>query len=112
MREWTAPLPINTDDLPYTQYLTHFARGRDAEGALFQPLESVWPFLTNTGDRSESERLKALLDRHLEAKRLYLRGQVDQAIALLPECEKMQRIKQNIESGTRYWRTLEENYGN
>ena len=74
-------------------------------------LESVWPFLTNTGDRSESDRLKARLDRHLEAKKLYLQGEVDQAIAMLPECEKMQRIKHNIESGARYRRTLEETYG-
>ena len=113
VRKETAPvaIPINTDDLPYTQYLTRFTRWRLVEDALDELLESVWPFLTNTGDRSESRALKAMLDRHRKAKRLYLQGEEDKAIALLPECPKMQRIKQHMESGKRYRSRLKEQYG-
>jgi len=111
-REWTRGAPINTDDLPYTQYMTAFSKGPMCDPTVFAGLlESVWPYLTNTGDAAASRRLREELDRHRAAWRAYLSGHLSRAFAMLPDSGKMQRIRQNIESGGRYWDRLVSLYG-
>jgi spermidine synthase len=50
LRNWVASGPINTDDLPYTQYKTHFSSGPGLDTASFiEPTEEIWRFLIDTG---------------------------------------------------------------
>jgi len=111
VRRLTEHVPINTDDLPYTQYLTPLSTDLRAEEAFPDLLESVWPFLTNTGDRPESEAMRELLDERRRAWKLYLNGHLSEAFALVPECPKMRRIQRNLRRSEAYRRELRRMYG-
>ncbi|MHC4593251.1 MAG: spermidine synthase, partial [Planctomycetota bacterium] len=50
LRKWTADGPINTDDLPYTQYETRYSPGiRCTARTFLSPMESAAPYLRHTG---------------------------------------------------------------
>ena len=108
--KWTDGFPINTDDLPYSQYETSYARGsaRCTSATFCEVLESVGPFLANTGNEQQSSELRAQLDRHRQGKSLRLRGRMKEAVALLPECGKMQTVEKNIAAAAQYFRQIAE----
>ncbi|GAJ24662.1 unnamed protein product, partial [marine sediment metagenome] len=86
LREWTGEGPINTDDLPYVQYKTRYSAGPKCAGTTFLLLvESVWPYVRNTGSEGEAQRLERQLALRASANALMFGRQVPQAVALAPE---------------------------
>lgn len=111
LRQWVGEGPVNTDDLPFTQYRTRYSRGEECTLATFRPvLESIWPYLTNTGNQAQSAQLKDRLALHARANRLMLAGRTADALALLPEDSKVRRCRQNEAVGLRYTLALAEHH--
>jgi len=110
VREWVGEGPINTDDLPYTQYHTSLTGTKEVRWDDFAwVLESVRPHLRNTGGEAETQRLEAALDRRLSARRLLLEGKIIEAAAEAPE-SRMSRIKTHLDDGQEYIRKLARRY--
>ena len=62
LRRWTGPGPVNTDDLPLTQYMTRYSRSPMLRNAdLLEPMEDIWPFLFNTGSEENAKQLRDAL---------------------------------------------------
>jgi spermidine synthase len=111
MQRWTGPGPINTDDLPYTQYKTRYSRGQSALLAVFVPdMESLWPYLHGTGDAEQSRRLEQALAQHVAANRLALGGWTDRALAVVPDDPKLLTCSENLARGRGYLRALAQHY--
>jgi hypothetical protein len=52
---WVGAGPVNTDDLPLTQYQTEYTRSDLFKGSFFlEPMEDIWPYLTQTGNEREA----------------------------------------------------------
>jgi len=104
LRRWTGDGAINTDDLPYTQYETEYAeRSRDLGGDSIAPLvESIRPYLKNTGDEGESRTLERELALHSEFNKLLFVGKYAEAFSLLPDDGKVRKYRENQELNIRY----------
>lgn len=104
VRRWTDGLPVNTDDLPFTQYQTRYSDSPLCGLPLFVPiLESPWPYISNRGDEEEAARLEERLLRCIQARRFYLTGRLKDARSLLPYDSKLNIFEQKIREGRR-WR--------
>jgi len=89
LRAWSASGPINTDDLPFTQYQTSYSRSAAFKTLnLIEPMENIWPYLKNTGSPSESENLREKLVLRAKAARLTMQRRVIQASNLLPDDQR------------------------
>jgi spermidine synthase len=104
---WTGDVPPNTDDLPYTQYRTHFSKGAACTPASLVPhVESAWPYVTNLDGSDDPEALRAALERCVIVNRLVLTGRLSQALAMEPESAWLRKCSANYERGQRYLRAL------
>ena len=62
LRRWTGDGPVNTDDLPFTQYMTRYSNGPALRNADFiELMEDIWPRLTNTGSDENAKQLREAL---------------------------------------------------
>jgi spermidine synthase len=104
LRRWTGDGVVNTDNLPYTQYETKYSkRSPKLEGDSIAPLiESIWPYLKNTGDEHESQMLERELALHSKASRLMSVGKYGEAFSLIPEDGKVRKYQENQKLNIRY----------
>ncbi|MGD0551659.1 MAG: fused MFS/spermidine synthase [Sedimentisphaerales bacterium] len=93
LRQWAGNGPVNTDDLPFTQYQTAYSSGPMFQNEnLIEPMEDVWPYLAGTGSPQEAERLRQELALRVKASRLVLQGRIKNAYALLPNDERYKQM--------------------
>jgi spermidine synthase len=96
LRLWVGKGPVNTDNLPYTQFETRYSRSaRLINAELIELMEEVWQYLINTGSGQEAKGLLDELNQYTKVNRLLLRGQISEAYVMLPDdirCNKMQSI--------------------
>lgn len=103
IRKWTGNVPVNTDNLPWSYYNTPYSRSeRHHLGSFLALVESVWPYLRNTGNPQEREKLKQELNLLLQAKKLILQDKIKEAFAALPQDKKVLREKENIKTSIQY----------
>ena len=99
LRRWAGVGPINTDDLPYTQYETRYSRGTVADSAEYaEPMEEIWPYLTGTGDEPAAKQLRAELGLRAKANRLAFLGRLEEAYAVLPDDVRYRQLRRLYES--------------
>ncbi len=107
LRRWTGPGPVNTDDLPLTQYMTQYSAGPRLHNAnLLEPVEDIWPFLFNTGSEEDTKQLRDALALRVKVNRFALTGRLDKAYALLPDDIRYRQMKNIYEKGPQYINTL------
>jgi len=107
LRRWTGAGPVNTDDLPFTQYMTRYSRGpmfRNAD--LLEPMEDIWPFLFNTGSEEDAKQLRDVLALRVNVNRLALTGHLDKAYSVLPDDIRYRQMKRLYEKGPQYINVL------
>lgn len=114
LRHWTGQGPINTDNLPYTYYDTRYSRIGETGlcGFFIQPMESIWPFLTDTGSKKTATLLRDELRLREKANRLALLGRWGEAYNVLPQDIRYQRMRQLYDEGPRYVDALLKTYWN
>jgi spermidine synthase len=111
LRRWTGDGPVNTDDLPFTQYMTRYSRGPALRNADFiEPMEDIWPRLTNTGSDDSAKQLHEALTLRAEANRFALTGRLDKAYTVLPDDVRYQQMRRLYEQGPRYVQALVDIY--
>lgn len=103
LRGWVGEGPVNTDDLPYTQYRTLHSRGPQCVMSVFVPaMESIWPYLTGQGDAEKAAQLWHELDMHARANKLVFTERKELAFSLLPADPKLARHAGNLALGKQY----------
>jgi predicted membrane-bound spermidine synthase/tetratricopeptide (TPR) repeat protein len=111
LRRWTGDGPVNTDDLPFTQYMTRYSQGPVFRNADFiEPMEDIWPCLTNTGSDDSTKQLREAIKLRAEANRFALTGRLDKAYAVLPDDVRYQQMRRLYEQGPRYVQALVDIY--
>ena len=111
LRRWAGEGPVNTDDLPFTQYDTRYSQGALLDNAdLIEPMEDVWPCLTNTGSEQEANKLREELALRARATRLALQSRLEDAYAVLPDDVRYRQMRRFYEEGPRYIQTLVDIY--
>ena len=111
LRRWTGDGPVNTDDLPYTQYTTRYSRGPAFRNADFiEATEDIWPCLTNTGSDDSAKQLHEALTLRAEANRFALTGRLDKAYAVLPDDVRYRQMRRLYEQGPHYVQALVDIY--
>jgi tetratricopeptide (TPR) repeat protein len=111
LRQWAGDGPVNTDDLPFTQYKTRYTRGTLFDNAeLTGPMEDIWPYLADTGNEQESDKLREELGLRAEANRLALMGQLEKAYAILPEDVRYRQMRRIYEQLPAYVEKLADIY--
>jgi tetratricopeptide (TPR) repeat protein len=108
LQHWVGEGPINTDDLPYTQYETLYSKGVDIDPAEFiEPMEDIWPYLSDYGSGQSAEELHHELKLRSKASRLAFLGRWPQACAVLPEDVRYREMRRLYEEqGPRYRQAL------
>ena len=102
LKAWTKGSPINTDDLPLTQYLTKHSAGKLSELSMFaELLQSPWPMLINV-DEHEATTLKERLELRLKSRYLALLGNWPGAHAVFPDDPKRELLERNFDQGVQY----------
>ena len=102
-RRWTGAGPVNTDDLPLTQYTTRYSTGPALHNADFlEPMEDIWPFLVNTGSEEDANQLRNAITLRSNINRLALAGRIDKAYSILPDDIRYRQMKQLYEKGPLY----------
>jgi len=110
LREWTAGAPVNTDDLPFTQYHTKFTGATEYGWPEIAPhLESVWPYLELPAGEDYS-RLRAALEERLAARKILLERSIADALKALPGDPALLRMNDNLRRGEEYLQRLAETY--
>lgn len=113
LRSWVGEGPINTDDLPYTQYQTRYSKGSFMNAADFiEPMEDIWPYLTGTGSEESAEQLRHELALHAKVNRLAFLGRTMEAYSVLPEEKRFRQMRSLCESEPRYIQGLLDIYWN
>jgi tetratricopeptide (TPR) repeat protein len=114
LRQWSGDGPVNTDDLPFTQYQTPYSRSAVFQTVnLIEPMEDIWPYLTNTGSQSEAENLREKLVLRAKAARLTMQKRVMEAYTLLPDDQRYRQMRRfSEETAPRYSRDLVSMYWN
>jgi spermidine synthase len=111
LRRWTGDGPVNTDDLPFTQYMTRYSHGHAFRNADFiEPMENIWPCLTNTGSDDSAKQLREALTFRAEANRFALTGRLDKAYAVFPDDIRYRQMKHLYEKGPQYVNALVDLY--
>lgn len=104
LRAWTEGFPVNTDDLPLTQYWTRWSGGPPSSYQMFAAIqENPWPYLANVDALPDAAGLRERLDAHLEAQRLGMDGDWKAANLVLPNDPKFKVNLVNLLKG-RQWR--------
>jgi spermidine synthase len=107
LRRWTDAGPVNTDDLPLTQYMTRYSSGPMLCNADFlEPMEDIWPFLFNTGSEEDANQLREILALRANINRLAFAGRIDKAYAVLPDDIRYRQMKHLYEKGPQYINVL------
>jgi len=107
LRRWAGNGPVNTDDLPYTQYDTPYSEGSNLELAEFiEPMESIWPCLTDTGSGESAKQLLEELTLRAKINHLAFLGQMEAAYALMPEDIRFQQMRLLYKEGPQYFQAL------
>jgi tetratricopeptide (TPR) repeat protein len=107
LRRWTGDGPVNTDDQPYTQFESRYARGALLSNADFiEPMEDIWPYLTGVGSEQEAKQLREELALRTKVNRLALQGQLEKAYSMLPDDARYRRMRHIYEQTPRYIETL------
>lgn len=108
LQRWAGEGPINTDDLPYTQYETRYSRGVNIDPAEFiEPMEDIWPYLSNLGSVPSANELHEELNLRAKANRLAFLGRWPQAYSVLPEDVRYREMRRLYEEqGPRYLQAL------
>jgi spermidine synthase len=107
LRRWTATGPVNTDDLPFTQYKTWYSRGPMFRNTDFlEPMEDIWPFLFNAGSEENAKLLRQALSLRAKINRLALAGNLDKAYSFLPDDIRYRQMKSLYEKGPQYVNAL------
>ncbi len=107
LRKWTGPGPVNTDDLPFTQYKTRYSHGPAFRNADFLvPMEDIWPFLFNAGSEENAKLLRQALVLRAKVNHLALAGDLDKAYSLLPDDIRYRQMKNLYEKGPQYVNAL------
>ena len=107
LRKWTGPGPVNTDDLPFTQYKTWYSRGPMFRNSDFlEPMEDIWPFLCNAGSEENAKLLRQALALRANVNRLALAGNLDKAYSVLPDDIRYRQMKSLYEKGPQYVNAL------
>jgi spermidine synthase len=114
LRQWSGDGPVNTDDLPFTQYQTPYSRSTVLQTVnLIEPMEDIWPYLTNTGSQSEAENLREKLVLRAKAARLTMQKRVMEAYTLLPDDQRYRQMRRfSEETAPRYSGDLVSMYWN
>ncbi len=111
LRQWTGDGPVNTDDLPYTQYDTQYSRGALFESANFVGLmEDVWNYLTDMGSQQQANELRKELFLRAKVTRLALLGQLEKAYAVLPQDVRYRKMRSIYEQMSDYIEKLADIY--
>jgi spermidine synthase len=111
LRQWVGAGPINTDDLPYTQYETRYSKGAFLNSTEFiEPMEDIWPCLTGTGPEEQAKQLHDELTLRARVNRLAFLGRWEEAYAVLPEDVRFRQMRRLYEEGPRYVQTLLDTY--
>jgi spermidine synthase len=111
IREWTESVPINTDNLPWSYYNTKYSRGEKHSLPGFIPIaESIWPYLKNTGNKDERDKLEKQLNLLFQRKKLFLQFRFKEALSLLPQDKKALKEKENIELSMEYLKEVSKFY--
>jgi spermidine synthase len=101
LRQWSGNGPVNTDDLPFTQYQTPYSGSAVFQTVnLIEPMEDIWPYLTNTGSQSEAENLREKLVLRAKAARLTMQKRVMEAYTLLPDDQRYRQMRRLSEETT------------
>lgn len=113
LRRWTGHLPINTDDLPWTQFVTPFTDAAPMTAArLLEVREPVSPFLEPRLrlDGSDAELTAELRRRHL-AQGFLMAGMLDRALEVCgPTCDKLPDYAMAADQGPDYFVELSRLY--
>jgi spermidine synthase len=106
-RRWTGYGPINTDDLPYTQYDTRYSKGTDLNlGEFIELMGDIWPCVTGAGSDLAAKQLHDELVLRAKASRLAFLGRFEESYALLPQEARYRQMRCLYEEGPRYIRAL------
>ena len=93
-RQWTGEGPVNTDDLPYTQYNTRYSQGALLDSGVFtEPMEDIRPYLTRLGNEQQAKQLHEELAMRIKINRLALQGQFEQAYAMMPDDVRYKQMR-------------------
>jgi len=114
LRQWLGDGPVNTDDLPFTQYRTSYSRSAAFQTLnLVELMEDVWPYLTDTGSQHEAGNLREKLILRAKAARLTVQKRVTEASMLLPDDQRYKQMRHfSEETAPRYSRDLVSMYWN
>ncbi len=111
LRGWVGVGPINTDDLPYTQYQTRYSNGPFLNSAEFiEPMEDIWPWLTGTGLEQSAKQLHDELTLRAKANRLAFLGRWPEAYNVMPDEVRYRQMRHLYESGPHYVEALLQTY--
>jgi len=112
LRQWAGNGPVNTDDLPLTQYDTRYATtGSDFSlAALLDSLQSVEPYLAPAASPQEQARLRSRLARRLEARRRLFVKDLAGAHALAPDDPQIRISWRNFCNAAPYYRAVARYY--
>ncbi|MFQ5721878.1 MAG: fused MFS/spermidine synthase, partial [Candidatus Aminicenantales bacterium] len=111
IKEWTKDVPLNTDNLPWSYYTTKYSKGEKYSIQDFLAIaENVWPYLKNTGNQEESQKLKEQLNLLFQRKKLFMSLKFKEALNLLPQEKKALKEKENIKASLRYLKGLAKFY--
>lgn len=110
LRRWTEGLPVNTDDLPLTQYQTEYSTPPMSHHTMFIPLlESPWAYLINTDAAGEGPDLAEKLDLCMRARTLTLEQLWKDARDLLPDDSKLLLFEGIFEQAER-WKAIKKKH--
>jgi spermidine synthase/tetratricopeptide (TPR) repeat protein len=111
LRRWTGFLPINTDDLPLTQFVTSYSRAAPMSlERLLEVREPVAPVLEPALGAADSD-LAADLRRRYLAQGFLFAGQLERAVeACGPGCEKPPMFALTASQGPPYFAALRRRY--
>lgn len=107
VRAWTRGLPINSDDLPLTQFVTEYT-----DGAPMTPdrlLEAFAPSVTLLAAPPAPD-LEASLETRWQAQGLLLAGALERAAAVCPGCAKIPMFTAAMAEGGAYYEELGRRY--
>ncbi|HEY9154754.1 MAG TPA: fused MFS/spermidine synthase [Opitutaceae bacterium] len=103
LRQWVGDGPVNTDDLPFTYYITRYARGQKmGNGILGQLSETIEPLLLPTGSERWRSQLGHELNLRRQANRAALAGDLRRAFMILPSDPRMRRMSELYQSASAY----------
>lgn len=111
LTRWVGHMPINTDDLPHTQFVTPFSNAAPMTAArLLEVREPVAAFL-DPPLGADDQGLAAELRRRYQAQGFVLAGLLERAVEVCPDdCQKLPLFLMAQAQGPLYYSTLASTY--